>query len=119
MWNGRLKARHVAPVKHDGYRLMVRRDCAGVRLLTRNGYDWSDRFPAILEAANTLRVRSCLIDGEAVCCADNGIAVFERLRHKHEAGDVFVYAFDLLELTTANAAIAGRPHLGPDAYLRI
>jgi bifunctional non-homologous end joining protein LigD len=77
---------------------MVRRDGAGVRLLTRNGYDWSDRFPAVFEAANRLPVRSCLIDGEAVCCDDNGIAVFERLRQTHEASDVFLYAFDLLEL---------------------
>jgi ATP-dependent DNA ligase len=37
-------------VKHDGYRLMVRRDPVGVRLLTRNGHDWSPRYPAIVEA---------------------------------------------------------------------
>jgi bifunctional non-homologous end joining protein LigD len=37
-------------IKHDGYRLMVSRDNAGVRLLTRNGHDWSERFPLILEA---------------------------------------------------------------------
>jgi bifunctional non-homologous end joining protein LigD len=51
--------------------------------------------PLILEAANLLRARSCLIDGEAVCCDDNGLAAFKRLRHKHDA---FLYAFDLLEL---------------------
>src|SRR5262245_65891764 len=85
-------------IKHDGYRLMVRRDAAGVRLLTRNGHDWSARFPLILEAAYELRVQSCLIDGEAVACDDNGLAVFERLRRKHDARAVFLYAFDLLEL---------------------
>jgi bifunctional non-homologous end joining protein LigD len=85
-------------IKHDGYRLMARRDATGVRLLTRNGYDWSARFPLILEAASELRVRSCLIDGEAVACDDNGLAVFERLRRKHNARAVFLYAFDLLEL---------------------
>jgi bifunctional non-homologous end joining protein LigD len=85
-------------IKHDGYRLMVRRDGAGVRLLTRNGRDWSARFPLILETAGLLRVRSCLIDGEAVVCNDNGLAVFERLRRKHEAKSAFLYAFDLLEL---------------------
>jgi bifunctional non-homologous end joining protein LigD len=52
-------------IKHDGYRLMVRRGSGSVRLLTRNGRDWSARFPLILEAAGLLRVRSCLIDGEA------------------------------------------------------
>ena len=85
-------------IKHDGYRLMVRRDDAGVRLLTRNGHDWSERFPLILEAAGLLRARSCLIDGEAVACDDNGLAVFERLRRKHDARAVFLFAFDLLEL---------------------
>jgi len=85
-------------IKHDGYRLMVRRDHARVRLLTRNGHNWSARFPLILEAASELRARSCLIDGEAVCCNEDGLAVFERLRHKHDARAVFLYAFDLLEL---------------------
>ena len=41
----------VHEIKHDGYRLMVRRDGARVRCLTRNGYDWSGRFPAIVAAA--------------------------------------------------------------------
>jgi bifunctional non-homologous end joining protein LigD len=85
-------------IKHDGYRLMVRRDPAGVRLLTRNGHDWSARYPLILEAASELRARSCLIDGEAVACDDNELAVFERLRRKHDARAAFLYAFDLVEL---------------------
>jgi len=85
-------------IKHDGYRLMVRRDGVGVLLLTRNGKDWTARFPAVLDAASGLKARSCLIDGEAVACDGNGVAVFERLGRKHEAGDVFLYAFDLLPL---------------------
>jgi bifunctional non-homologous end joining protein LigD len=52
-------------IKHDGYR-MVRRDVSGVRLLTRNGKDWTGRFPAIVDAAARLKARSCLIDGGAV-----------------------------------------------------
>jgi len=85
-------------IKHDGYRLMARRDPIGVRLLTRNGHDWSPRYPLIREAVNRLKVRSCLIDGEAVACDENGLAVFERLRRKGEGSHVFLYAFDLLEL---------------------
>src|SRR5262245_48030696 len=88
----------VHEIKHDGYRLMARRDPAGARLLTRNGHDWSPRYPAIVEAVNRLKARSCLIDGEGVICDEQGLAVFERLRHKHEAHHVFLYAFDLLEL---------------------
>src|SRR6476620_4041299 len=53
-------------IKHDGYRLMARRDSIGIRLITRRGNDWSDRFPLVVEAVNHLKVRSCLIDGEVV-----------------------------------------------------
>jgi bifunctional non-homologous end joining protein LigD len=88
----------VHEIKHDGYRLMARRDPIGIRLLTRNGHDWSPRYPLIVEAVNRLKVRSCLIDGEAVACDDNGLAVFERLRRKPEGRHVFLFAFDLLEL---------------------
>jgi ATP-dependent DNA ligase len=70
----------------------------GVRLLTRNGHDWASRYPLIVEAVNALKVRSCLIDGEAVACDFNGVAEFERLRRRREGPHVFLYAFDLLEL---------------------
>ena len=50
---------------------------AGVRLLTRNGYDWTARYPLIRQAVDRLRVRSCRIDGEAVCCEDGGLPVFQ------------------------------------------
>jgi ATP-dependent DNA ligase len=85
-------------VKLDGFRMMVRRDGAGVRLLTRNGHDWSDRFPLIAQAAGMLRARSFLIDGEAVACDGDGLPVFDRLRYRRQDGRVFLYAFDLLEL---------------------
>ena len=88
----------VHEIKHDGYRLMARCDPAGVRLLTRNGNDWTPRYPLIVEAVNRLKLRSCLIDGEAVACDDNGLAVFERLRRERSGRRVFLCAFDLLEL---------------------
>ena len=59
-------------IKHDGYRLMARRDPVGIRLITRNGNDWSTRSPLVVEAVNHLKVRSCLIDGEVVCCDEQG-----------------------------------------------
>jgi ATP-dependent DNA ligase len=77
---------------------MARRDSVGIRLLTRNGHDWSPRYPLIVEAMNRLKARSCLIDGEAVACDENGLAVFEQLRRKPSGKHVFLYAFDLLEL---------------------
>ena len=85
-------------IKHDGYRLMARRDAAGVRLLTRNGHDWVERFALIAAAVEALRARSCLVDGEAVACNDGGLAVFERLRGRRHDASVFLYAFDLIEL---------------------
>jgi bifunctional non-homologous end joining protein LigD len=87
----------VHEIKLDGFRMMVRRDPAGVRLLTRNGYDWTGRFPLIAQAAAMLRARSFLIDGEAVACDGDGLPVFDRLRYRRQDGRVFLFAFDLLE----------------------
>ena len=44
-------------VKHDGFRLIVQRDGERVRLLTRNGYDWTNRYPLIVEAARRIRTK--------------------------------------------------------------
>ena len=85
-------------IKHDGFRMMARRDAAGVRLLTRNGHDWTARFPLMAAAVDLLRVKSCLIDGEAVACDGDGMPVFDRLRYRRQDRRVFLYAFDLLEL---------------------
>jgi ATP-dependent DNA ligase len=51
-------------IKHDGYRLIVQRERKRVRLFTRNGYDWSDCYPLIVEAALRNRSTSFVIDGE-------------------------------------------------------
>jgi ATP-dependent DNA ligase len=61
---------------------MARRDATGVRMLTRNGHDWAHRFPFIARAVEALRLRSCLIDGEAIAFEDDGVASFELLRHR-------------------------------------
>jgi len=55
-------------IKHDGFRILARRDGAGVRLITRAGNDFAPRFPFIAMALGKLPVRSCLIDGEAIVC---------------------------------------------------
>jgi bifunctional non-homologous end joining protein LigD len=70
----------VHEIKHDGFRMMVRRDSAVNPLVTRNGHDWSDRFPLIRISAAALPVRSCLIDGEAVACDGDGMVSFDQLR---------------------------------------
>jgi ATP-dependent DNA ligase len=47
---------------------------------------------------NKLKVRSCLIDGEAVCCNERGVSSFDKLMHRSHDPEVFLVAFDLLEL---------------------
>jgi bifunctional non-homologous end joining protein LigD len=69
-----------------------------VRLFSRPGNDLTDRFPLIVEALPWLRSRSCIIDGEAVCCDDKGVPSFDRIRYRRNDGSVFLYAFDLIEL---------------------
>lgn len=85
-------------IKHDGFRLMGRRDGAGVRLITRGGHDWTSRYPLVAAALGRLRARSVLIDGEVVVCDQAGRADFSRLRSRRHDGEAFLYAFDLIEL---------------------
>jgi ATP dependent DNA ligase domain len=87
----------VHEIKHDGYRLMVRRDGARVRCFTRNGHDWADRFPAIVEAAQRLKAQSFLIDGEAVIARDDGTPDFHALRSRRRGHEAVLFAFDLIE----------------------
>jgi bifunctional non-homologous end joining protein LigD len=85
-------------IKHDGFRVFARKDASHVRLYSRPGNDLTYRFPLIVEALARLRSRSCIIDGEAVCCDDDGVPSFERIRYRRHDRDVFLYAFDLIEL---------------------
>src|SRR5206468_5335756 len=66
----------VHEIKHDGYRLMVRRGGLRVRCFTRNGNNWADRFPSIVEAAARLEPHSFLIDGEVVVGREDGAPDF-------------------------------------------
>ena len=61
-------------IKHDGFRVIARKDGDRVWLYSRPGNDLTHRFPLIGEALAGLRSRSCIIDGEAVACDDNGLA---------------------------------------------
>ena len=84
----------VHEIKHDGYRLMVRRDGARVRCFTRNGHDWAGRFPAIVEAALRLKASSFLLDGEAVVPSDGGMSDFRALRSKCRGHEAVLFAFE-------------------------
>jgi len=77
---------------------MARRDAKVVRLMTRNGNDLASRFPLVAMAVAALPARSCLIDGEAIVCDDNGLAVFDLIRGHRTLTTAVLCAFDLLEL---------------------
>ena len=86
-------------IKHDGFRIIARKTGAQVRPYSRPGNDLTHRFPLIVETlARLRRSRSCIIDGEAVACDDNGVASFNRIRHRHHDKSVFLYAFDVIEM---------------------
>jgi bifunctional non-homologous end joining protein LigD len=83
-------------IKHDGYRLIVQRGGKRVRLFTRNGHDWSDRFPLIAAAALRNRNSSFVIDGEAVLLGVDGRSDFNGLHSRKHDDEVQFYAFDIL-----------------------
>lgn len=87
-------------MKYDGYRLLVAIGGHDARAYTRSGLDWSEKFSEIVKEARSLRVRSALIDGEAVVMDDAGRSNFQALQGalKGAPASVDFIAFDLLEL---------------------
>jgi bifunctional non-homologous end joining protein LigD len=85
-------------IKHDRFRVIARKDDKRVRLYSRPGNDLTRRFPLIVDALSRLRSRSCIIDGEAVACDDNGVGSFDLIRHHRANESIFLYAFDRIEL---------------------
>ncbi|WFU37553.1 DNA ligase [Bradyrhizobium sp. CB82] len=83
-------------VKYDGYRLRVERDGDRVRLITKGGYDWTRRFPWIVEAALKNREQHFVIDGEAVILGVDGISDFDALHSGKHNTEVQLCAFDVL-----------------------
>ena len=75
---------------------MVRPDGSRVRCFTRNGYNWADRFPTIVDAALRIKAQSFLIDGEAVIVRDDGTPDFRALRSRRRGHEAVLFAFDLI-----------------------
>lgn len=88
-------------VKYDGYRIQALIAGREVRLMTRNGHDWTDRYPAIAEALGALGARSAVVDGEMVVLDETGRSRFSRLA-EGSAGGLTYFGFDLLELDGAS-----------------
>ena len=85
-------------VKHDGFRILVRKLGERAKVWSRRGADFTDRFPAIAEAVDGLSVGRVLIDGEAVVLRDDGRSDFHALTTKRGGAEASLIAFDLLRV---------------------
>jgi ATP dependent DNA ligase domain len=99
-------------IKHDGFRIIARKDGARVRLYSRPCNDLTERFPLIIETLKNLRCRSCIIDGEAVVCDNHGIASFDRIRYRRHDGDVEPTRMPLIHCALALARGSGCHSIG-------
>ncbi|RDI04759.1 ATP-dependent DNA ligase LigD phosphoesterase module /ATP-dependent DNA ligase LigD polymerase module [Pseudomonas fluorescens] len=85
-------------IKFDGYRVMARIEHGDVRLLTRNGHDWTHKLPRQAEALAELGLESAWLDGEMVVANDQGVPDFQALQNAFEAGSsgkIAYYLFDM------------------------
>ena len=92
-------ARWIHEIKFDGYRIQARLELGKVRLMTRKGLDWTDKFPTVAEAVAKLPADSALLDGELVSEDKDGISRFSLLQQDLKEGRhdrMVFYAFDLL-----------------------
>jgi bifunctional non-homologous end joining protein LigD len=88
-------------IKFDGYRLIGVKEKSQVRLFTRAGNDWTDRFAPIAEALSRLKAQSAVVDGEAVIEGAHGSSSFHNLQNALSTGDMKrlkYYAFDLIHM---------------------
>jgi bifunctional non-homologous end joining protein LigD len=88
-------------IKFDGYRAIAVKDGADVRLFSRNGKNFSEKFPAIVDAVASLGAGEAIMDGEIVALDTKGVSSFQLLQALEigtKPPPVFYYAFDLLQL---------------------
>ncbi|MEX2534924.1 MAG: DNA ligase D [Trueperaceae bacterium] len=109
-------------IKFDGYRIMALLEGGKggprVRLSSRNGKDWTDRFPEIANLLQNLPVKQALLDGEMVAFAGDGSTSFRRLQESlsdENTGHLVYQAFDLLHLDGFD--LAATPQLERKAAL--
>ncbi|MFN2316249.1 MAG: DNA ligase D [Gemmatimonadales bacterium] len=89
-------------IKYDGYRLLAHLDRGSVRLLSRNGLDWSRRFPAQVAALKGLPVERAILDGEMVALTSDGTSSFGELQEALSAGRTTHLVFQLFDLPYLN-----------------
>jgi bifunctional non-homologous end joining protein LigD len=93
--------RWVHEVKFDGYRMQARLTHGGATLKTRNGLDWTRRFPTVAKACQALAPHEAILDGEIVSAEPGGVSDFSALQDDLKSGRMdrlAYYVFDLLHL---------------------
>lgn len=85
-------------IKYDGYRARLVRDGESIRLESKAGFDWSWRFPFIVETARKIRQAQFAIDGEIVVLDVRGVSDFDALHSGKHNAEAQLYAFDLVDL---------------------
>jgi bifunctional non-homologous end joining protein LigD len=95
----------VHEIKFDGYRMQARLDGGRITLKTRNGLDWTDKFPSIVEGLKPLARHDALLDGEIVSGEQHGASDFSALQDDLKTGRhdrLAYYVFDLMHLDGAD-----------------
>ena len=88
-------------IKYDGFRMHARLDHGEVRLLTRNGLNWTGKYPQIAGAVSSLHARQAYLDGELCGVRPDGITSFSMIQMASDAGNaasLVFFLFDLLHL---------------------
>lgn len=106
-------------MKYDGYRIGCRIVDGETRLISRNGNDWTDAFPEIVDAAGGLGVRSALLDGEVAIVLPDGRTSFQALQNAIKGGSrraLVYFVFDLLHVS--GETLTARPLIERKTELR-
>jgi DNA ligase D-like protein (predicted ligase) len=87
-------------MKLDGYRMHARLDAGRVKIITRRGNDWTEKYPAIANAIAGLPVRDAYVDGELCGMLPDGRTAFNLIQNATDAGQgsLVFFVFDLLFL---------------------
>src|SRR4029079_16065319 len=92
------RAGWIHEVKHDGYRMLLIIERHKASAFTRNGFDWTARYPSLTKAAAKLSCRSAIIDGEVIVQNEQGVSDFEEIKSaiRWRPQTLILCAFDLL-----------------------
>jgi bifunctional non-homologous end joining protein LigD len=91
-------------IKFDGYRMLARLDRGRVRIMTRRGNDWTDKYPAIAKSIAGLPARNAYLDGELCGVLPDGRTAFNLIQNATDTGEgsLVFFLFDLLFLDGEN-----------------